>query len=98
MGPTELADCFGEGTSSYGPAAELKVVETYDEPWDIPGTRLKRQPSKAVTVQVVMEYEEGNEKIKSVLETFTQHAFRVEGEWTWIVSPDVIDNLRSDFC
>ena len=92
---SELAACHG--TVQYPANATFRVTETYREPYEVFGTKLTR-PSTAVTIQVVVSYEEEGERITSVIETFTQHAFRVGNRWTWIVSQPSAEQAKSDSC
>jgi hypothetical protein len=99
LSANDLADCM-EGASvaaNFGSEAKLQIEEIYDEPWEIPGTKVT-EPSKAITLKAVMNYEEGGEKIETELGQFTQHAFRVGDHWTWIVSQEVTDLLQDDLC
>ena len=93
----QLADCMSGSVSEVPTDAEYRVVETYDEPWKIPGTTTT-EPSKAVTVKIVMAYSEEGSDIETELGTFTQHAYKLGDRWAWIVSQDVVDDLRDDFC
>jgi hypothetical protein len=93
----QLADCMDETVAQTAPGSEYKIVEIYDEPWKIPGTKVT-QPSKAVTVKIVVTYSEEGSDIETELSRFTQHAFMVGDRWAWIVSQDVVDDLRDDFC
>jgi hypothetical protein len=48
--------------------------------------------------QVVVRYEEGGDEIESVIQTFTQHAFRVGDAWRWILNAQTIENAQNDMC
>ena len=93
--PNDLAECFGQ--FELPPGAKVEVVEVYDEPWQIPGTKVTAG-SKAVTVNIFMEYEEGGDKITSDLALETLHAYSVDGEWKWIVSQDTVKDIKYDLC
>jgi hypothetical protein len=97
MSSGELANCMDDYSGASAPDAETKVTEVYDEPWQIPGTKVT-EDSKAVTVKIFLTYSEEGEEIESELGTFTQHAFMMEDGWVWIVSQDVVDDLKDDFC
>ena len=94
MTANDLADCLDETRGQLGGDVTYKIEEVYDEPWDIAGTKLRTQPSKAVTVTI--QYTQGDEQI--LIETFTQHVVNVDGEWRWIASPDVVEALKTGVC
>ncbi len=58
----------------------VKVLETYDEPTDIPGTTL-HAPSTAVTVELTVD-QPGQAKTQKT----TLHEFLVDGRWRWTVA------------
>jgi hypothetical protein len=97
MSGAQFADCFGETIDGFGSGAQMKVTEISDEPWQIPGTKIT-EDSKAVTAKVFQTYSEEGQEIESELGTFTQHAYMTEDGWVWIVSQDVVDDLKDDFC
>ena len=90
-----LADCWTQTDDVLNnPDVALEVTRVQDEDWEIPGTSLTR-PSKAITVQAVVRQTEG----ERVLETWTQHAFAVEGRgWTWILAPALLEDARTSVC
>jgi hypothetical protein len=97
--PEGLASCLPVDEKLVDPAIKLRVKEVYNEPWRVPGTKLPAQPAKAVTVEAVSSaYLESGDRVESVVETWTQHAFRVNGQWSWITSADLIRQARDDAC
>ena len=97
MSPEQFADCMDESAGSLTPGAETRVADMYDEEWTIPGTKVAA-PSKAVTIERVFVYEEEGSTVESPAESSTIHLFDTEDGWKWIVSEDVVDELRDDFC
>ena len=92
-----LADCWTQTDDVLNnPDVELEVTAVADEPWAIPGTSMT-SPSKAITVEASVPAEAGDRRV--VLETWTQHAFDVEGEgWTWILAPALLADARTNVC
>ncbi len=75
--------------SQYAAGSQFRAAAERSQPWKIPGTA-DAVPSKEVTIQVIQD--------GSVVDTFTQHAFRSDSHWTWIVSPQAVKALRADAC
>ena len=80
------------------PPGDIEFREVYDERWDVPGTKIRNVASKALTFDLVMTYSEGGEDVETVVETATVHAFSVNGEWRWILPPNVVRDVRRGLC
>jgi hypothetical protein len=79
------------------PEATFKVTDAYAEPWPVPPSEKKR-PSTAVTLRVVTASTVNGVTTLSVLETLTQHAFKVNGRWRWILNPTAIEQANAGTC
>jgi hypothetical protein len=89
----EYMDCEGQNTPSF----ELKGIEEvdeYDEPLQIPG-QTGEVPSKAVTLRLEYQFP-GAEDTQT--ETLTAHALNVDGEWRWVLAPDVYEAYKAGEC
>jgi hypothetical protein len=91
---TELAACVDAPAP---PEATFKVTEAHAEPWPVSPSEQKR-PSTAVTLRVVIASTDDGVTTLSVLETLTQHAFKVDGRWRWILNPTAIRHANAGTC
>ena len=64
-------------TDIYPPDATVKVIHTYPDATDIPGTSLRRLRATAVTVQIT-----GGGQVV----TRSVHAYLVDGRWYWAMT------------
>ncbi len=93
LSPAALADCWTR-SSLAGEERTLRFEarRVTDERAAVPGTSRGPRPSRAVHVRVLLS-DDG-----TVLDTITQHVFRVGGGYRWIVSEGIMRAFRRGAC
>lgn len=80
--------CAREVGASSGDV-EVKVIEVYDDPIDIPAIPEKK--SKAVTYRIRLSGTDATQ-------TETSHLVDVDGKWRWVLAPDDVRYYKRGEC
>ena len=93
LSPTALADCWSRSSfAEEERSLRFEAKDVSDEPVPVPGVAGEPRPSRAVRVKILHPGE------ARVLDTITQHVFRVGDGYRWIVSAAIMRDFRRGAC